>query len=68
MSELLEHLEAARFVGAAPNNLKQSRVTGILFGKPAPHFEKRGRKVLYRKSTLEKFNSQFSEQANTAAA
>jgi hypothetical protein len=65
MTELLEHLEAARFIGAAPSTLKQSRFTGILFGKPAPPFEKRGRKVLYRKETLEQFNAQFTEQATT---
>ena len=60
--------EAALELGCSPNTLKQSRVTGILFGKNAPNYEKHGKKVLYKYKALEQFNSQFTEQANTAAA
>ncbi len=68
LKQLLSTHEAAIEIGCSPNTLKQSRMSGELFGKQAPAFEKRGKKVLYRKETLEKFNSQFAEQANTAAA
>ena len=58
--------EAAVIVGAASNSLKQSRNSGVLFGKPAPRYEKRGKKVIYRLNTLREFNEQFNEQQNTA--
>jgi len=57
---------AARVVGCANNTMRKSRSTGILFGRPAPRFIKRGYRVFYKIPTLKKFNSQFYEQKNTA--
>jgi hypothetical protein len=57
---------AAVELGCANNTLRKSRSTGTLFGRPAPQFIKRGYHVFYKKPTLQKFNDQFHEQANTA--
>ena len=66
--KLFDHKKAALILGCSTNTLKQSRVTGVLFGKPAPLYEKHGRKVLYREDRLQEFNKQFLEQSNTTAA
>ena len=67
---LLTTKEAARILNCAVITLHMSRTKGKLFGLPAPPFLKRGKngRVFYKHSTLEKFNAQFHEQANTAAA
>ena len=57
---------AAPIVGARTSSLKQSRHTGLLFGKPAPPFIKLGRSVRYRKSDLEECRDQFPEYNNTS--
>ena len=63
---LLTTEEAAQIVGAEASTLKQSRHTGVLFGKQAPRFQKMGRSVRYRRSALSKFRSQFPEFQNTS--
>ncbi len=65
-SELIDEKKAAKILDCAPSTLRKSRVTGVLFGKPAPPYVKRGRKVDYNVPTLHKFNAQFHEQENTA--
>ena len=64
--QLLPNKEAALYVGCAPNSLKQSRVTGLLFGVPAPAFLKMGYNIRYKLATLDEWLSQFSEKQNTA--
>jgi len=64
---LLSTKEAAPILACAEITLHMSRWKGTLFGLPAPAYEKRGRNVFYRRSTLDAFNAQFHEQANTAA-
>lgn len=63
---LLENNTAAPFCGVAPATLKQSRVTGVLCGVPAPAYIKLGRKVVYKEQTIANWLSQFDEQTNTA--
>jgi len=58
--------EASALLNVAERTLRKSRVTGVLLGKPAPKFRKRGRKVDTAREELEKFNAQFSEYENTA--
>jgi len=67
---LLTTKEAATFLDCAAITLSLSRCSGTLFGMNAPKYIKRGKhgRVFYKLSTLEIFNSQFKEQANTAAA
>lgn len=62
--------EAAAYLDCAAITLHQSRCSGRLFGMSAPPYIKRGKngRVFYKLSTLEKFLSQFTERANTAAA
>jgi hypothetical protein len=62
----LSNKEASTYLGCAPNSLKQSRVTGTLFGVQAPAFLKMGYNIRYKLNTLEKWLSQFSEFDNTA--
>ena len=63
----LKTSQAALFIGCASSTLKLSRHTGILFGVPSPEYIKRGRSVVYNKSTLDKWLSQFCEQQNTSS-
>ena len=62
----LSNKEASLYIGCAPNSLKQSRVTGLLFGVPAPAFLKMGYNIRYKVSTLDEWLSQFTEKKNTA--
>ena len=64
----LDTFEAAAFIGCSPYTLRMSRVTGKLFGKPAPKYIKRGKKVDYTPKELKKCNDQFPEYENTAQA
>jgi len=64
---LLKNNSAADLVNCAHTTLKLSRCTGQLFGVKAPEYIKRGRSVVYRKSTLEKWLAQFVERPNTSA-
>lgn len=63
---VLPNKEAAVYIGCAPNSLKQSRVTGQLFGVQAPAFLKMGVSVRYKIGTLDDWLDQFAEQSNTA--
>ena len=63
---LLANKEAATYLGCAPNSLKLSRSTGLLFSVPAPAFVKMGKTVRYKVSTLDTWLDQFPEQQNTA--
>jgi hypothetical protein len=65
LSEFNDSKKAAEFIGCAVQTLKQSRVTGQLFGLPAPRFVKLGRSVRYKQSTLQNWCNQFSERRNT---
>ncbi len=45
--------EAAEFLGTSTQVIKNSRMTGELFGRPAPEFIRVGTiKICYRKATL----------------
>jgi len=66
LDSLLTTVESARIVGAEPSSLKQSRHTGILFGKAAPIFLKMGRSTRYRLSKLLEFRDQFPQYQNTS--
>ncbi len=59
-----EHGGAA-LLGCPPTALRLSRVTGLLWGVPAPKFVKIGRSVRYRTDTLREWVAQFAEQSNT---
>lgn len=63
---LLNDKSAAPILGIARSTLKQSRHTGILFGRPAPPFTKLGRSARYKLSALLEFRDQFPEYRNTS--
>ena len=65
---ILCDVEAAKVLDSTSASLKQSRYTGILFGRPAPKFIKMGRSAKYKLSTLLAFRDQFTEFQNTAEA
>ncbi len=62
----LDTHQAAAEVGCAEYTLRVSRVTGTLFGKPAPKYRKLGRKVVYYREDLLAFLEQFDKQSNTS--
>lgn len=62
---ILNAQQAASFLNTTTATLKQSRYTGMLYGKPAPCFIKMGRIIRYRLSTLMAFREQFPECRNT---
>jgi len=64
-SDWITNDAAARVVGCADNTMRKSRSTGMLYGRPAPAYIKRGYHVFYRMPTLIEFNKQFREQQNT---
>jgi|GEM_PF-1005830 len=59
---------AAKYLGCAPTTLRKSRVTGELFGCPAPVFLKMGRAVRYQGTAIAAFLEQFAPSRNTAEA
>ncbi|MDB4567605.1 hypothetical protein N9104_02465 [Pseudomonadales bacterium] len=63
---LLNERQAAIFLGAAASSVKQSRHTGMLFGKPSPSFVKCGRSTRYKLSALLEFRDQFPEYRSTS--
>lgn len=63
---LLNNNESAAYLNVAPFTLRNSRSTGILLGKPAPRFRKRGRKVIYERTELDRYNDQFPQLQNTS--
>lgn len=65
---LLSDIDAAKVLDSTSASLKQSRYTGMLFGRPAPKFIKMGRSAKYKLSTLLAFRDQFPEFQNTAEA
>ena len=65
LSILNSNNESAHYLGCAPNTLKQSRVSGKLFGVKAPPYIKLGRTVRYKTNTLVKWRDQFHEIDNT---
>ena len=58
--------QAADFLGCASSTVKKSRVTGQLFGSPAPKFMKLNRRVVYTHADLEAWLDQFHTHRNTA--
>jgi len=65
LSNFYSTKETANFIGCAPNSLKQSRVSGRLFGVKAPAYIKLGRSVRYKRKTIEEWCDQFSEIENS---
>ena len=63
---LLNSEQASKYLGVQTNTLKQSRHTGILFGKDAPRYLKMGRSTRYTLSSLLEFRKQFFEYRNTS--
>lgn len=63
---LLNDVQAASIIGTTGASLKQSRYTGLLFGKPAQKFLKMGKSAKYKLSTLQAFVDQFSEFQSTS--
>ena len=59
--QILTTKEAAPVVGCAAPSLKQSRVSGELFGVQAPAFIRMGRTIRYKYSTLINWREQFGE-------
>lgn len=56
MSKYITTVEAAAFLCTHPGILRQARMSGFLFGRPAPTFYKIGiRKTVYRYDELEDF-------------
>lgn len=66
--QLLNEKEASNVLSTTAATLKQSRYTGILFGKPSPSFIKMGRSTRYKLSVLLIFLEQFPEYQNTSEA
>jgi hypothetical protein len=56
---------AAKYINTTKITLRHSRVTGLLWGVPAPKHIKAGRRVLYRYEELDRWLGQFSEYQNT---
>lgn len=50
--ELTENDVFPGLITAQPATARKARVTGILFGRPAPYFVKRGRSIRYRLSDV----------------
>jgi len=63
---LLNSEQASKYLGVQTTTLKQSRHTGILFGKEAPRYLKMGRSTRYKLSSLLEFRRQFLEYRNTS--
>jgi len=47
--------QAAEYLGYAYNTMNAARHTGILAGREAPKFFRRGRPIRYKKSSLDKW-------------
>lgn len=65
LSNLYSNKETAKLLGCSPNSLKQSRVSGMLFGAKAPSYIKLGRSVRYEQNTIAEWRDQFPEIDNT---
>ncbi|GGG04027.1 MULTISPECIES: helix-turn-helix domain-containing protein [Cysteiniphilum] len=58
--------ETAEFLKTTNAVLRNSRSTGKLWSHEAPKYVQIGRKILYKKSTLDEWLSQFGELASTS--
>lgn len=63
---LLTEGHAAEILGTTRGTLRQSRYTGILFGRPAPPFVKAGKSIRYRRSRIQAFIGALSDFQNTS--
>lgn len=57
----LSYIEAATYLGVALPTLKNGIASGSLQGVTPPPFIKRGRRVYFKKSTLDNWLEQFNE-------
>lgn len=58
---LLTPKEASKAIRCSEGSLRASRVTGRIFGKATPPYIKRGRQIMYKRSTLMKWLDDFQE-------
>jgi len=65
-SQKINTIEFAALAYCAEGTIRNSRHTGLLFGKKAPPYIKVGRKVLYLRSDIDDFLAQFLPQSNTS--
>ena len=63
---LLTEKQSTLILGTTASTLKQSRHTGMLYGKPSPAFVKMSRSVRYKLSALLEFRDQFPVYQNTS--
>lgn len=66
-ADMLTARQAARYLRCSPRTLQISRRTGLLFGRSCPRYIKLGRRVYYRRQTLDRFLDQFQERSHTSA-
>lgn len=66
--ELKEKSVFPFLIPAAPATARKSRCTGILLGRPAPHFVHRGRSVRYRLSDVVQWITEADGYRSTAEA
>jgi len=62
----LDTKNSAKYLATTEGNLRLSRHTGVLFGKPAPPFLDAGGKKLYRLSVLNDFLGSLKKYKSTA--
>ena len=65
-SDLFNEKEAGAYVRKEGATMRNSRYTGTLGGVPAPKHLKIGGRVFYKKSTLDKWLSQFEERVRAS--
>ena len=66
--ELTEQAVFPGLIPAQPTTGRKSRTTGILLGKPAPRFVKRGRSVRYRLKDVLDWLESADDYGSTAEA
>lgn len=66
MKDLLSTIEAAEYMGYAEITLRNSRYSGLLSGVPAPKFSNIGRRIVYRKSDLDKWASDLMGESSSS--
>ena len=59
------NIGAAALLKCAGSTLKNSRSTGVLFGREAPQYIKMGRRVVYKRSDLLEWLEGFPTYQNT---
>lgn len=65
--ELPEAVVFPHLIAAQPSTARKARVTGVLLGRPAPRFVKRGRSVRYRLSDVLDWLAEGEAYDSTAA-